>query len=174
MRHRAHRGDEAQRHRLVIDLPEEGATGHPGSAGRRVDPHVTETRQIDHHAGVAGRLTGMAVAPAFDRQQEAAVVPGEVHRGADVGGAGGLGDQRRMFVERGIEDLPGLIVAVVAGQQHRAPHAGPEVRDRLAREGDPFAVAGDGAQILGEPGRLPEQRGGALVPSEGRGGHGKE
>ena len=98
---RSHCRNQVMRLGFPVDEAEQAAARDPRRLRARVDAHAGHARQIDHHAAVAGRLAGEAVAAAFDRNQHL-VLAREVHRRLDVDHAGGHDDHGRMFVDGGI------------------------------------------------------------------------
>jgi hypothetical protein len=100
----------------MVERGEQAAAGHVGRSGRRVHAGMPEQRQVDLHASVASRFARETVASTFDGQQHLSL-PRESHGILDIGNAGRLDDQRRMEVDRPVEDPPRFVVAVVSGQQ---------------------------------------------------------
>ena len=116
VRHRAQRSDQPLRHALVVHLAQQRAAGNPGAPRRRIDAHAAESRQVDLHAAIAGRLTRVAVAATFHGHEQI-VSARECHGRLHILGAAGLGDERGVLVEGRIEYLARLVVALVASQQ---------------------------------------------------------
>ena len=71
---------------------------------------------------------------ALNCSQKASVFTGEVHCCPNVGDTRDLGDERRLFVERGIEDLARHIVSTVADEEDTATEASLEVGFRTRYE----------------------------------------
>jgi hypothetical protein len=70
VRHDAHRADQPERLRLVVELAEEGAAVHLRAAAPGVDTHAAHPREVDHDPVVAGGEPRDAVAAAPDRDLE--------------------------------------------------------------------------------------------------------
>ena len=85
----------------------------------------------------------MAVPSTLDREQQAVVLPREVDGRTDIRRTCDLGDERRAFVEGGIQDLARPVVAVVAGQQHTPFQPRSEVGNGLGSQRDLSTVARD-------------------------------
>ncbi len=85
---------------------------------------------------------------AFHGQQQV-VLAREVHRGADVGDAGRLHDQRGMLVDRFVQHPPGLVVARVARQEQRATQARLQLLDGRLLDDGRAAAPGHGRNAAG-------------------------
>ena len=130
----AGRGDDAARRGETVLLRRhiECAPCSPAFRRRRtlrgIDCHIRHEREVDHQAIVAARAAGhiMSTASHGDVQSFGS---GELYRCDDVVHAAASRDRRRLFVDQAIVNLARLIVAVVAGKQHRATKGRPKVAD---------------------------------------------
>ena len=110
----ADRADEPVRLRGVVELGEERAAAHAGSAPLRIDIGAAHAREVDHDAVVARREAGDAVAAAPNRDDEL-LLTGEAEGRDDVVGAGRPHDQGRPTVDHAVPDRARIVVAGVVG-----------------------------------------------------------
>ncbi len=143
----------------MIHLPEQAAARDRRSARGGIDADGAEARQVDLHAAVARGLSRETVAPALDREQQAAMVAREVHRHADIRDTGRLHHQRRVLVEARFQDAASLVIPVLAGQQQSAAQRAAQVRERTTAQRHPCAIARHGLDVLGVERRVPERGG---------------
>ncbi len=146
MRHGARRRHEAVRHRFAVEIAEQAAAGDACDARLRVDAHVSQQRQVDHHATVASRFPGRAVAAAFDGQQQIRGVR-EIHGLLHVGRAARLHDQRRVLVDLSVDHAPRVFVRRMPREQHVAAQTVGELLHHGARQRDALAVTCDGVDV---------------------------
>jgi hypothetical protein len=107
----------------AVQLAQQDAAGGADGALRRVDPDGPHQRQVDHQPAVDDGVAGHGVAAAPDRDRQV-VVAGEADRPDHVVGPGAAGDQYRAAVDGAVPDPAGLLVALLARPQQRAPEAG--------------------------------------------------
>ena len=110
----ADRADEPVRLRGVVELGEQRAAAHAGSAPLGIDVGAAHAREVDHDAVVARREAGDAVAAAPNGDDEL-LLTGEAEGCDDVVGAGRPHDQRRPTVDHAVPDCARSVVAGVVG-----------------------------------------------------------
>ena len=105
---------------LVVDISPQGTALDEGRAPDGIDRDGADRRQVDDDPVVAHRGAGDVVTPAANGDLEIAVA-GEAHRCGDIGGAAAAGNQPRSSVDDAVPYGAGVVVVVVAGDDHVAP-----------------------------------------------------
>ena len=129
-------GDEPQRHgqaealRLAVDLAQETSGLDRRGPCLRVDDDPAKPRHVDGHATVHQRRARDVVTAAPNGDREAAAA-GEVHRGHDVGGVGGLDDGGGGLRDRAVPQACRLRERRIALGEQRAPQARAKRRNGL-------------------------------------------
>ena len=113
-------GSQTVRLCLVVDISPQGTALDESRALDRIDRDGAHHRQVDHDPVVAHRGAGDAVTPAANGDLEI-VVAGEAHRCGHVGGAPTAGNQLRSSVDGAVPYGSGVVVVVVAGDDHITP-----------------------------------------------------
>ena len=103
----------------AVDLGPDRAALHGGALGGRVDVHLVQPAQVDHHGAIGDRVTGQAVPAALDGDPQP-VLAREGDRGLDVREARALEDEGGAAVDVAVPDLARLIVARVLGRDDAA------------------------------------------------------
>ena len=123
------RRGEAEGLALTVELGE----GQPGLGARGtllgIHPYPLHRGQVDHEAAFAHRLARHVVAAALHGHVQL-VRSSEPDACRDVGRLCAADDHRRSAVDHGVEDAPGRLVAIIARQQHLAPHGRAQVAKR--------------------------------------------
>jgi hypothetical protein len=117
--HDATRGRQTVRLGLVVDISPQGTALDEGRPLDRIDRDGAHRRQVDHDPAVAHRGAGDVVTPAANGDLEVAVA-GEAHGCGHIGGAAAAGDHPRSSIDRAVPDGSGVVVVVVAGDDHIA------------------------------------------------------
>ena len=132
--------------RLAVELSEQRAALDARHLRLRVDLDRAHGRQVDHQAAIAAGLPREAVAAATHRRQQC-VRGGELHRAPRICGAHAAHDERGLLVERRVPELAGRVVPGLVGGDHLAAHAGTQVIDVAALEGERLAVEPGGVDV---------------------------
>ena len=98
--------------RGMIDVALRAAGLSPHGAGRGIDAHALEARQIDDETVVAAAETRSVVSAAADRDQEI-LSAAEVHRRNHVGHVRAARNEARTLVDHAVVKLARLVIAVI-------------------------------------------------------------
>jgi hypothetical protein len=112
-----------------IDVPEQGAAGHPRATGVGVDPYLVHPPEIDHDAVVDDRLPGHAVGPATDCDLQP-LLEGEPDGGLHVGLVAALRHDERTSVDGRVPYASTLVVRRVVGGDDGSADPASQTGDR--------------------------------------------
>ena len=116
-----------------VELAEEGAPVHPRRAGHRVDDDPSHRRQVDHHAAIAARLPGGAVASGSDGQLEV-VLATEADRGGDLGSAPRPDEDGGPAIVERVPEPSRIVIGRVGRRDHLAAKRSPQLIEVASRE----------------------------------------